>query len=46
MCGRFTQLRSRDELARLFGCHAAGADEAADDDDAPYLFPRYNAAPT
>jgi putative SOS response-associated peptidase YedK len=37
MCGRFTQLSSRDELARLFGFQA---------DDAPYLLPRYNIAPT
>src|SRR5262245_47819538 len=36
MCGRFTQFSSRDELARLFGFDADGAD----------LLPRYNVAPT
>jgi putative SOS response-associated peptidase YedK len=39
VCGRFLQLSSRDELARLFGFETA-------DDDAPTLFPRYNVAPT
>jgi putative SOS response-associated peptidase YedK len=38
MCGRFLQLSSRDELARLFGFETA--------DDVPDLFPRYNVAPT
>jgi putative SOS response-associated peptidase YedK len=38
MCGRFLQLSSRDELARLFGFETADA--------VPELFPRYNVAPT
>jgi putative SOS response-associated peptidase YedK len=38
VCGRFLQLSSRDELARLFGFETA--------DDVPDLFPRYNVAPT
>jgi putative SOS response-associated peptidase YedK len=36
MCGRFTQLSDRDELARLFGLDSA---------DVPELAPRYNVAP-
>jgi putative SOS response-associated peptidase YedK len=37
MCGRFLQLSSGDELARLFGFETA---------DVPDLLPRYNVAPT
>ena len=37
MCGRFTHLSTRNELARLFSFEAA---------DLPDLSPRYNIAPT